>query len=83
MITPSAWFSTWYGKFTKIGTDFECSENKAMEKILKFFTGPTELLLTHLSVTLCDKPGLALSMIDQSHTKMVLLHNIKVCPATH
>jgi hypothetical protein len=80
LITPSA-FSTWYDKFTKLGTEFERSENEAMEKILQFFADTTESPLNHFSVALRDEPGLVLG-IDQSRTKMVLLHNIEVRPST-
>jgi hypothetical protein len=80
IITPSA-YSTWYDKFTKLGTDFERSENEAMEKILQFFSEPTPSPLNHFSIVLRDEPGLVLG-IDQSRSKMVLLHNFEVRPAT-
>jgi hypothetical protein len=80
LITPSA-FSTWYDKFTKLGPNFEHSENDAMENILQFFSVPTTSPLTHFSLPLRDEPGLVLG-IDQSRGKMVLLHNFELRPAT-
>jgi hypothetical protein len=38
--------------------------------------------MTHFSVTLCYKPGLVVG-IDSSRSKVILLHNIEVRPATH
>jgi hypothetical protein len=80
-IIASSAFSTWYDKLTKLGPNFAWAENEAMEKILQFFSVPTPSPLTHFSVALRDEPGLVLG-IDQSRTKMVLLHNFKVRPAT-
>jgi hypothetical protein len=61
IITPFA-FSTWYDKFTKLGSDFKCSENDAMEKILQFFSDPTPSPLNHFSIVLRDEPGLVLGI---------------------
>jgi hypothetical protein len=74
-------FATWYDKYTKLDPAFKCSKNNDMESILQFFTEPTDDPLTHFSVALCNEPGLVLG-IDSSRSKVILLHNIEVRPAT-
>jgi hypothetical protein len=74
-------FATWCDKYTKLDPAFECSENDDMESILQFFTETANNPLTHFSVALRDKPSLVLG-IDGSRSRVILLHNIEVCPAT-